>query len=315
MGIELHDCQTTLKSRVTLSGIGVHSGQPVTVHFNPADADTGVVFQCAGPDGSEIRALVSEIGATDLCTVLGDPSASHVATVEHLMAALFGLGIDNVTIEMEGSEVPILDGSAAAFVDAFDQAGIEQQPVKRRYIRVLKPVRIENGASWAEFRPHSGTRFEIEIDFENPAIGRQAFKAEIDADTFRGDVARARTFGFMKDVERLWAAGLALGASLENTIAIGDDRVINREGLRYSDEFVRHKALDAVGDLALAGAPILGAFRSVRGGHRLNSLVLKAMFADPEAWTLVEAPRAGREVRHAELSHRLAAVNFAAERS
>ena len=138
------------------------------------------------------------------------------------------------SIEIEGSEVPILDGSAAAFVDAFDQAGIEQQAAKRRYIRVLKPVRIENGASWAEFRPHSGTRFEIEIDFENPAIGRQAFKAEIDADTFRSAVARARTFGFMKDVERLWAAGYALGSSLENSVVIGDDsRIINMEGLRY----------------------------------------------------------------------------------
>ena len=152
------------------------------------------------------------------------------------MAALFGLGIDNVTIEIEGSEVPILDGSAAAFVDAFDQAGIEQQAAKRRYIRVLKPVRIDNGASWAEFRPHSGTRFEIEIDFENPAIGRQAFKTEIDADTFRRDVARARTFGFMKDVERLWAAGYALGSSLENSVVIGDDsRIINMEGLRYPE--------------------------------------------------------------------------------
>jgi UDP-3-O-[3-hydroxymyristoyl] N-acetylglucosamine deacetylase len=301
MGIELHDCQTTLKSRVTLSGIGVHSGQPVTVHFHPADPDTGIVFQCAGADGGEIRALVSEIGATDLCTVLGDPSARHVATVEHLMAALFGLGIDNVTIEMEGSEVPILDGSAAAFVDAFDQAGIEQQAVRRRYIRVLKPVRIDNGASWAEFRPHSGTRFEIEIDFENPAIGRQAFKTEIDADTFRGDVARARTFGFMKDVERLWAAGYALGSSLENSVVIGDDsRIINMEGLRYPNEFVRHKLLDAMGDLALAGARFIGCFRSYRGGHKLNAAALRRLLSDRSAFEIVEATRRERG-RSAEL--------------
>jgi len=302
MGIELHDCQTTLKSRISLSGIGVHSGLPVTVHFNPADPDTGVVFQCADANGgSEIRALVSEIGATDLCTVLGDPSGRHVATVEHLMAALFGLGIDNVTIEIEGSEVPILDGSAAAFVDAFDQVGIEQQAAKRRYIKVLKPVRIENGASWAEFKPHSGTRFEIEIDFENPAIGRQAFKTEVDANTFRNGVARARTFGFMKDVERLWAAGYALGSSLENSVVIGDDsRIINMEGLRYPNEFVRHKTLDAMGDLALAGARFIGCFRSYRGGHKLNAAALRRLLSDRSAFEIVEATRRERG-RSAEL--------------
>jgi len=302
MGIELHDCQTTLKSRVTLSGIGVHSGQPVTVHFNPADPDTGVIFQCTGANGgSEIRALVSEIGATDLCTVLGDPSSHHVATVEHLMAALFGVGIDNVVIEIEGSEVPILDGSASAFVDAFDLAGVEQQDVKRRYIRVLKPVRIENGASWAEFRPHAGTRFEVEIDFENPAIGRQSYKTDVTPDIFRRDLARARTFGFMRDVERLWAAGYALGSSLENSVVIGDDsRIINMEGLRYPNEFVRHKTLDAMGDLALAGARFIGCFRSYRGGHKLNAAALRRLLSDNSAFEFVEASRRERG-RSAEL--------------
>src|SRR5262249_30802211 len=155
----------------------------------------------------------------------------------------------------DGSEAPILDGSAAAFVDAFEQAGIEQLSEKRRYIRVIKPVRIDNGPAWAEFRPYDGTRFEVEIDFDTPVIGRQAVKSDIDAKVFCRDIARARTFGFMRDVERLWAAGYALGSSLENSVVIGDDGgVINMEGLRYSDEFVRHKTLDAVGDLALAGA-------------------------------------------------------------
>ena len=302
MGIELHDYQTTLKSRVTLSGIGVHSGQPVTVHFNPADPDTGVIFQCTGANGgSEIRALVSEIGATDLCTVLGDPSSHHVATVEHLMAALFGVGIDNVVIEIEGSEVPILDGSAAAFVDAFDLVGVEQQDVKRRYIRVLKPVRIENGASWAEFRPHQGTRFEVEIDFENPAIGRQSYKTDVTPDIFRRNLARARTFGFMRDVERLWAAGYALGSSLENSVVIGDDsRIINMEGLRYPNEFVRHKMLDAMGDLALAGARFIGCFRSYRGGHKLNAAALRRLLSDNSAFEFVETTRRERG-RSAEL--------------
>lgn len=287
--------QTTLKSEVLLSGIGVHGGQPATLRFHPADADTGVIFSCSRDGLSrEIRALSSEVGSTDLCTVLGDPAGVHVATVEHVMAALFGLGVDNVIVEVEGREAPILDGSAAPLADAIDRVGIEVLAAKRRYIRVLKPVRVEAGASWAEFRPHAGTRFEVEIDFESPAIGRQRFAREIDPDVFRKDISRARTFGFMKDVERLWAAGYALGSSLENSVVIGDDhRVINMEGLRYPDEFVRHKTLDALGDLALAGARFLGCFRSYRGGHKLNAATLKRLLSDSTAFEIVEA--AGRE--------------------
>jgi UDP-3-O-[3-hydroxymyristoyl] N-acetylglucosamine deacetylase len=295
----VHDRQTTLKAPVSLSGVGVHSGKPVTAHVNPADADTGIVFHLAG--GTEIRALVSEIGATDFCTVLGNMAAEHVATVEHLMAALYGLGIDNATIEIDGREAPILDGSAAPFVDAFEQAGIEQLHEKRRYIRVVKPVRIDNGNSWAEFRPYDGTRFEVEIDFDTAVIGRQAFKSDIDAKVFCRDIARARTFGFMRDVERLWAAGYALGSSLENSVVIGDDgSVINMEGLRYPDEFVRHKTLDAMGDLALAGARFIGCFRSYRGGHKLNAAALRHLLSDPTAFEIVEATRRERG-RSAEL--------------
>lgn len=297
LGIILQDYQTTLKSRATLSGIGVHSGAPVTVHFLPADADTGIVFHLAqaGQEAREFRALVSEIGATDLCTMLGDPAGQHIATVEHLMATVFGLGIDNLVIEIDGNEVPILDGSATPFVEAFDQAGLETLGVKRRYIRIVKPVRIESGASWAEFRPYAGTRFEIEIDFESPAIGRQQFASDINGDVFRRDIARARTFGFMKDVERLWAAGYALGSSLENSLVIGDDhRVINMGGLRYPNEFARHKTLDAMGDLALAGACFIGCFRSYRGGHRLNSAALRHLLSDRTAFEIVETTRQGR---------------------
>jgi len=304
MGIVLHDYQTTLKSRATLTGTGVHSGNPVTVHFLPADADTGVIFHLSNGNGQgrEFRALVSEVGATDLCTMLGDPSGEHIATVEHLMATVFGLGIDNVVIEIDGREVPILDGSSIMFVDAIDQAGIDTLPVRRRYIRVLKPVRIENGASWAEFRPYGGTRFEIEIDFESPAIGRQLFASDINADIFRRDIARARTFGFMKDVERLWAAGYALGSSLENSLVIGDDnRVINMGGLRYPNEFARHKTLDAMGDLALAGARFIGCFRSYRGGHRLNAAALRRLLSDRSAFEIVETTRNERG-RTAEMS-------------
>lgn len=282
---------------MTLAGTGVHSGKPVSVSFVPADADTGIVFHFVGAAASdkEVRALVSEVGATDLCTLLGDPAGQHVATVEHLMAALLGVGIDNLVIEIDGNEIPILDGSSAMFVDAIDQVGIETLSVKRRFIRIVKPIRIESGASWAEFRPYAGTRFEVEIDFESPAIGRQQFASDLNADVFRRDIARARTFGFMKDVERLWAAGYALGSSLENSVVIGDDnRIINMGGLRYPNEFVRHKTLDAMGDLALAGARFIGCFRSYRGGHRLNAAALRRLLSDRTAFEIVETTRPER---------------------
>lgn len=301
MGIDLHDYQTTLKSRVSLSGVGVHSGKPVSVHFIPTAPDTGIVFSRVTEDGNavELRALAAEVGATDLCTVLGDPAGIHVATVEHVLAAVSSLGIDNLLIEIDGNEVPILDGSSASFVEAFDQVGYETQSIKRRYIRILKPVRIESGASWAEFRPYDGTRFEVEIDFESPVIGRQFYAADVTPDVFRREISRARTFGFMKDVERLWAAGYALGSSLENSLVIGDDNsVINMGGLRYPNEFVRHKMLDAMGDLALAGARFIGCFRSYRGGHRLNAAALNRLLSDRSAFEIVETGRreGGRRV-------------------
>lgn len=299
MGKSLREFQTTIASRVTLDGTGVHSGTAARIALNPAYADTGVVFQFGS--GEEIRAVASEVGATDLSTVLGNRAGRHVATIEHLMAALYGLGIDNVVVEIDGNEVPILDGSSAPFVDAIDAVGIETLDVRRRYIRVIRPVRIDNGPAWAEFLPHEGTRFDVEIDFESPTIGRQRFVADMTPETFRADVSRARTFGFLRDVERLWAAGFALGSSLENTVAIGDDgRVINMEGLRFKDEFVRHKMLDAVGDLALAGARFIGQFRSYRGGHKLNALALRKLLSDSSAFEIVETHQAGSG-RQAEL--------------
>jgi UDP-3-O-[3-hydroxymyristoyl] N-acetylglucosamine deacetylase len=309
--------QTTLASEIAITGTGVHSGAPVSIILYPADGDTGIRFLLSNGEneGIEIAADRRWVTGVTLCTVIGDGNGASVATVEHLLAALRGLGVDNALIEIDSPEVPIMDGSSARFVEAIDEVGLVELEAPRRFLKVLKSVVVEENGALAELTPYNGFHLDVEIEFDTPLIGKQRLEIDLNPGSFRRELSRARTFGFMKDVERLWAAGLALGASLENTVAIGDDRVINREGLRYSDEFVRHKALDAVGDLALAGAPILGAFRSVRGGHRLNSLVLKAMFADPEAWTLVEAPRAGREVRHAELSHRLAAVNFAAERS
>jgi len=308
--------QTTLASEISLTGTGVHSGAPVSIALCPADGDTGLRFLISNgnADGIEIAADHQWVTGVTLCTMLGDGNGASVATVEHVLAALRGLGVDNAIIEIDSAEVPIMDGSAAPFVEAIDEVGLAELDTPRRFLKVLKPIRVEDGGAVGELTPYNGFHLDIVIDFETKLIGTQKIAMDVNPGSFRRELARARTFGFMNDVERLWAAGLALGASLENTVAIGDDRIINREGLRYADEFVRHKALDAVGDLALAGAPMLGAFRSSRGGHRLNALVLKTLFADSDAWTMIEAPRY-REVRHAELSHRLAAANFAADRS
>lgn len=310
------DRQTTLESEIALTGTGVHTGAPVSILLSPADPDMGISFIIPdGADGEvELSASSQAISNVTLCTVLSDGNGASVATVEHLLAAIRGLGVDNIRIEIDSGEVPIMDGSSEPFVDAIDEVGICEQDAPRRYIKVLKPIRVEDGQAWGELTPHDGFLVDVGIEFDSPLIGTQRIHLEITPDSFRDELSRSRTFGFMKDVESLWAAGLALGASLENTVAIGDDRVINPEGLRFADEFVRHKALDAVGDLALAGAPILGAYRSQRGGHRLNSLVVKALLADKSAWTIVEAPRR-REVLHAEAGFGAVAASFAADRS
>ncbi|WP_337182624.1 UDP-3-O-acyl-N-acetylglucosamine deacetylase [Shinella sp.] len=294
MTIGMLGFQTTISSPVTISGTGVHSGSAVSITFNPAEADSGVIFQRLHDDGtvSEYRAVSSQVGNTDLCTVLGFSPATSIATIEHVMAALYALGLDNVLIEVHGAEMPIMDGSSAPFIDAIDQVGLVALSVKRRYIRIVKPVRIEAGASWAEFLPYDGgTRFEVEIDFDCPLIGRQSWKGDLTPAAFRNELSRARTFGFMRDVERLWASGHALGSSLENSVVISDDNtVINVEGLRYAkDEFVRHKTLDAVGDLALAGARFIGCYRSYRGGHKMNAHALQALLSDRTAYEVVES--------------------------
>jgi UDP-3-O-[3-hydroxymyristoyl] N-acetylglucosamine deacetylase len=244
-----------------------------------------------GRVAGDIPAKVSNVKNLTLCTVIGNDHGVTVGTVEHLLAALRGLSIDNCIVEIDSKEVPIMDGSAAPFVDAIDEAGIRELSAARKFLKVLKPIRVEEGESWGELVPHSGFHIDVEIDFDTPLIGRQRLAFEMSPGVFRNEIARARTFGFMSDVERLWKAGLALGANLTNTIAIGDGRIMNREGLRDPLEFVRHKMLDAIGDLSLSGCPLLGAYRSVRGGHRLNSSVLKALFADASAWTVIQAPK------------------------
>lgn len=310
--------QTTIDSDLVLSGTGVHSGTEVSIILHPAEAGTGWTFLVNTGCGrlTRIPADFRLISNVTLCTVLSDKSGATVATVEHLLSALRGLNIDNVEIEIEGSELPIMDGSAMPFVDAIDEAGIRVLDEPRRWIKVLEPVRIEEGKCTAELRPYDGSRFDVEIDFDTPLIGRQRLDIDLTPRVFRREIARARTFGFMKDVKALWACGRALGSSLENTVALGEDRILNPEGLRFEDEFVRHKTLDAIGDLALAGAPILGAYHSVRGGHRINAMMLKALYENRSAWTIVESEHSyvRRDRGYADVGAGLAQPVFAADR-
>jgi UDP-3-O-[3-hydroxymyristoyl] N-acetylglucosamine deacetylase len=308
--------QTTLRSQATVSGVGVHSGLPVNLTIGPASVDAGLIFVRTGlPCGErEVQATAQSVIATEFATVLGDKDGPLVSTVEHVLAALRGMGVDNATIEVDGPEAPIMDGSAAAFVTAIEQAGIVSQSAPRRFIQVMKPVQVAMGDSFGELRPFaSGFRAAAEIDFTNPVIGRQKYALELSAEGFRREVSRARTFGLMNDVARLWSAGFALGASFENSVVFDQERLLNPEGLRYADECARHKVLDAIGDLALAGLPLLGAYRSVRGGHKMNHAVLTALMADRAAWRVVEGetvrrPRTQTEVGRGIVGGRIAAA-------
>ena len=296
--------QSTLRSHATVTGVGVHSGLPVNLTLGPAPVDAGFIFIRTGLDGCdrEVQAGAEAVISTELATVLGDRDGPLVSTAEHVLAALRGMGVDNATIEVDGPEVPIMDGSAAAFVTAIDQAGIVAQSATRRFIQVLKPVQVTMGASFGELRPYSaGFRAEVEIDFANPVIGRQSYALELSPERFRREVSRARTFGCMSDVARLLSAGFARGASFENSVVFDDTRLLNAEGPRYSNECARHKVLDVIGDLALAGLPLLGAYRSVRGGHKLNHAVLTALMADRSAWRVIEAEAARRSRVHSEV--------------
>ena len=287
--------QKTLADQVVIEGIGVHSGRPARVILHPAEAQSGVTFLRTNlPNGKErlIEGKSYSVRNTELCTVIGDDTGATIATIEHLMSALAGLGVDNVLVEVDGPEMPILDGSARLFVEAIDQVGLVEQSAPRKLIKILKPVKVELGQSVVELLPRDhGFRLDVEIAFDSPVIGRQSYSVDLDADRFRREISHARTFGFMRDVERLWKAGLALGASLDNTVAVGDDSVVNPEGLRYPNEFVRHKLLDAVGDLFLAGYSIQGHYKAFCPGHKLNAMVLDALFADRSSYAIVEPMR------------------------
>ena len=317
--------QTTIGRAVSLTGVGVHSGAPVSITLQPADMNTGIRFAVSHLDKDvEIKAHCEFVDSLTLCTVLSSKCGAVVATIEHLMAALYGMSIDNVVVEIDNGEVPIMDGSSMPFVRIIEDAGIVELDGPRRFIKVLKPVHVEEKGCWGQLLPFNGFRLDVEIDFETPVIGRQRFVSDMTPEVFRDELARARTFGFMADVEKLWAGGLALGASLDNTVAIDKDQVVNREGLRFADEFVRHKALDAVGDLGLAGYPLLCCYKSYRGGHALNAKAVQALLCDDEAWTFVDAPfvapawiagRDGLVNEQSTGSAVMVAANFAADRN
>lgn len=278
--------QHTLSSPVKLSGIGLHSGRDISMTLNPAPADYGIVFSRTDlePGSGKIPALWDRVTDTTMCTVIANEAGAQVGTVEHLMAALRGCGVDNVLIEIDGPEVPVMDGSAMPFVEAIDAAGVTPQAAPRRVIKILKPVKIERDGKHASLSPAAGSVFNGSIDYDHPNIGTQRYEMRLLNGNFKHDLAEARTFGFIEDVETLRAQGLALGGSLDNAIVLDRDGVINSGGLRWRDEFIRHKVLDAIGDLYLAGGPIIGAYEGEKAGHALNNALLHALFADEDAW-------------------------------
>ncbi|ETS11324.1 UDP-3-O-acyl-N-acetylglucosamine deacetylase [Bartonella henselae] len=278
--------QSTLKKAVTFKGIGVHSGCLSVVKVCPADVGCGIVFKRFAVDGTEqiFQAHASQTGATELSTALGH-GRFRVETIEHLMAAIAAYNLDNLIIEVSSHEIPILDGSSWQYCQAFDEVGVIRQNVLRSYFVIKKPLRVESTNGVAEFLPFDGRRFDITISFPSSAIGKQHLTFDLTPQSFRDDLSRARTFGFVKDVEKLWVSGKGIGASLENSLIIGlNDKIINPDGPYWKNEYVRHKMLDAIGDTALLGAPFIGLFRSYCSGHRMNSQLVKAVLADESCY-------------------------------
>ena len=278
--------QQTLRKTVYLDGIGLHSGRTVHMRIHPAPAGQGVVFVRTDLDGDNvIPALWDRVTDTKLCTVISNAAGASVGTIEHVMAALRGCGIDNARIELDGPEVPILDGSAALFITLFDEAGVAKQSAPRRGLRVLKPVTVTGeGGKSVTLKPAALPRYMAAIEYDHPDIGRQAYDLTLVNGNFRHDVADCRTFGFVRDVEALRAAGLALGGSVHNAVVLDDNGVISPGGLRCQTEMVRHKVLDAVGDIALCGGVLVGEYDGEKAGHALNNQILRALFADESAY-------------------------------
>lgn len=278
--------QRTLKNVIRATGVGLHTGDKVYMTLRPAAVDTGIVFRRIDlAEPVEIRSSCDNVGDTRLSSTLVKGDA-RISTIEHLLSAMAGLGIDNAYVDLSAPEVPIMDGSAGPFVFLLQSAGIEEQNAAKRFIRIKKPIRVESGDKWARFEPFDGFKVGFSIDFTHPLFTRRTSTAEIDFSTtsFVKEVSRARTFGFMRDIEMLREHNLALGGSMDNAIVLDDYRVLNEDGLRYEDEFVRHKILDAIGDLYLLGHSLIGAFYGHKSGHELNNRLLRTLIADADAW-------------------------------
>jgi len=278
--------QRTLKNTIRATGVGLHSGKKVLMVLRPAPADTGVVFRRTDLDAQiDVPAQAENVGETTLGTTLIKDQA-RVSTIEHLMSAFAGLGLDNAYIELSAEEVPIMDGSAGPFVFLLQSAGIEEQPAPKHFARILKPIQVEDGDKWARFTPYNGFKVNFEIEFNHPIFKQRDQSASMDFSTtsFLREISRARTFGFMRDLEFMRSRNLALGGTMENAIVLDDTRILNEEGLRYEDEFVKHKILDAIGDLYLLGRSIIGEFSGYKSGHALNNKLLRKLIATPDAW-------------------------------
>ena len=289
--------QRTLKSITRAVGLGVHGGQRVELTFRPAPADAGIVFRRIDlPSPVDIKVSATNVTDTRMATTLsanGDPGAPKVNTVEHLLSACSGLGIDNLVVDITAEEVPILDGSAASFVFLLQSAGIELQKAPKRFLRIKKAVEIREGEGpalkWARLEPYEGYRLSFEIEFDHPAVSQTGQRVMFDMGSgrYKQEIARARTFGFSKDVDMMRARGLGLGGSMDNAIVVDDSKVLNSGGLRYDDEFVKHKILDAIGDMQVARHPLIGAYSAFKSGHALNNKLLRAVFADKSAYEIV----------------------------
>jgi len=278
--------QRTLKNTIRATGVGLHSGKKVLMVLRPAPVDTGVVFRRTDLDAKvDVPAFAENVGETTLGTTLIKDGV-RVATIEHLMSAFAGLGLDNAYIELSAEEVPIMDGSAAPFVFLLQSAGIEEQAAPKRFARILQPIEVRDGDKWARFTPYDGFKVNFEIEFNHPIFKQrdQSASMEVSTTSFLREISRARTFGFMRDLEYMRSRNLALGGTMDNAIVLDDTRILNEEGLRYEDEFVKHKILDAIGDLFLLGRSILGEFSGHKSGHSLNNQLVRRLLATPAAW-------------------------------
>ncbi len=282
--------QRTLKNVIRATGVGLHSGEKVFLTLRPAPIDTGIVFQRTDlPASAKIQATAKNVGDTRLSTTLINSDGVRISTVEHLLSAMSGLGVDNAYIDVSASEIPIMDGSAGPFVFLLQSAGFEEQNAAKKYIQITQPIEVKQGDKWARLDPYDGFKVGFQIDFDHPAFKRSHQTVELDFSktSFVKEVSRARTFGFMHEIELLREQKLALGGTLDNAIVMDEYRVINEDGLRYEDEFVKHKILDAIGDIYLLGHSLIGAFSGYKSGHELNNLLLRTLLANENAWEMV----------------------------